>query len=48
MTLDLSVVVVAHDMSRELPRTVRSLAPDYQRGVKADDYEVIVIDNGSN
>ena len=48
MTLDLSVVVVAHDMARELPRTVRSLAPDYQRGVKADDYEVIVIDNGSN
>ena len=47
MTLDLSVVVVAHDMARELPRTVRSLAPDYQRGVKTDDYEVIVIDNGS-
>lgn len=43
----LSVVVVAYDMARELPRTLRSLAPDRQAGVGADDYEVIVVDNGS-
>ena len=42
-----SVVVVAHDMARELPRTLRSLSPCYQRGLAADDYEVIVVDNGS-
>jgi glycosyltransferase involved in cell wall biosynthesis len=34
-------------MGRELPRTLRSLAPGYQRGISADDYEVIVVDNGS-
>ena len=42
----ISVVVVFHDMARELPRTLRTLAPDYQ-GLPADDYEVIVVDNGS-
>jgi glycosyltransferase involved in cell wall biosynthesis len=40
-------VVVAYDMAREVPRTLRSLAPDYQRGIEADDYEVILVDNGS-
>ncbi len=43
----LSVVVVVYDMARELPRTLRSLAPEYQQGIAADDYEVIVVDNGS-
>jgi hypothetical protein len=42
-----SVVVVVHEMARELPRTLRSLSPGYQRGLTADDYEVIVVDNGS-
>lgn len=43
----LSVVLVAHDMARELPRTIRSLSPAMQRDIAADDYELIVIDNGS-
>jgi glycosyltransferase involved in cell wall biosynthesis len=43
----LSVVVVAYDMARELPRTLRTLAPDYQLGIGVADYEVIVVDNGS-
>jgi hypothetical protein len=43
----LSLVVVVHDMVRELPRTLRSLSPGYQRDVTAGDYEVIVVDNGS-
>ncbi len=34
-------------MARELPRTLRSLAPGYQRGIAADEYEVVVVDNGS-
>jgi hypothetical protein len=38
---------VAYDMARELPRTLRSLAPGYQRGIDVDEYEVIVVDNGS-
>ncbi len=43
----LSVVVVVHDMARELPRTLRTLDPTHQRGIDADDYEVVVVDNGS-
>jgi hypothetical protein len=43
----LSIVVVAHDMGRELPRTLRSLAADYQRDIAPDDYEIVVVDNGS-
>jgi hypothetical protein len=44
----LSVVVVVHDMARELPRTLRSLDPAHQVGIAGDDYEVIVVDNGSS
>lgn len=47
MTCPLSLVVVVHDMVRELPRTLHTLDPRTQRGVAADDYEVIVVDNGS-
>jgi glycosyltransferase involved in cell wall biosynthesis len=43
----ISLVVVVHDMARELPRTLRSLSPARQRDMKADDYEIIVVDNGS-
>jgi glycosyltransferase involved in cell wall biosynthesis len=45
--VSVSVVVVAYNMARELPRTLHSLAPEYQLGVEAADYEVIVVDNGS-
>ncbi len=45
--LDLSFVVVAYDMERELPRTLQSLTRTYQQGSESVDYEVIVIDNGS-
>jgi hypothetical protein len=41
-------VVVAFDMARELPRTLRSLDPRYQQGMVGDEYEVIVVDNGSS
>jgi len=44
----LSVVVVAFNISRELPRTLRSLAADYQQDIDEGDYEVIVVDNGSS
>jgi len=41
-----SIIVVFYDMSREAPRTLHTLTPEYQ-GVSASHYEVIVIDNGS-
>jgi glycosyltransferase involved in cell wall biosynthesis len=47
MSTRVTLVVVAYDMARELPRTLRSLAPDYQRDVDVDEYEVVVVDNGS-
>ncbi len=43
----LSVVVVSYNSQRELPRTLHSLSPQYQVGIDARDYEVIVVDNGS-
>lgn len=43
----ISVVVVSYNMARELPRTIRSLSPLMQRGIAPEDYEVILIDNGS-
>jgi glycosyltransferase involved in cell wall biosynthesis len=47
LPVSLSVVVVAYDMRRELPRTLRSLGPNYQRCIDAGDYEVVLVDNGS-
>ena len=41
-----SLVVIVYEMARELPRTLLSLSPPYQ-DYDADDYEIIVIDNGS-
>lgn len=45
---EVSVVVVIHNIPREAPRTLLSLSAAYQRYIKAEDYEVIVVDNGSN
>lgn len=43
----LSIIVIAYDMPRQALNTLISLAPDYQQGVDADDYEVIVVENRS-
>ena len=45
--LKLSIVVIAYNMDREMQRTIDSLSPTYQRDVTGSEYEVIVIDNGS-
>ena len=47
MIPNISLVVCAYNMARELPRTIRSLSPLMQQGVAAEDYEIIVVDNGS-
>jgi hypothetical protein len=41
-----SLVVISFEMARELPRTLLSLSPQYQRS-DPDDYEIIVVDNAS-
>jgi glycosyltransferase involved in cell wall biosynthesis len=45
---DVSVVVVVYNMGREAPRTLHSLSAGYQRHIDSDEYEVIVVDNGSS
>ncbi len=44
----LSVVMVVYNMAREAPRTLYSLSAAYQKDIAAEDYEVIVVDNGSS
>lgn len=45
--VDVSLVVVCHEMARELPRTILSLTPPYQRLDAGLRLEIIVVDNGS-
>jgi len=47
MAPTLSVIVIGYSMSEQLQRTLATLAADYQRGVSADDYEVILVENSS-
>lgn len=44
---EISLILVSHNMTRELPRTLRSLSSDYQRGISPGRCEIIVVDNGS-
>ncbi len=44
----MTAIVVVHNMAREAPRTLRSLSAEYQQHIGADEYEVIVVDNGSD
>ncbi len=43
----ISVIIIAYNMAREIPRTVYSFLPPYQLGIEMDDIEIIVIENGS-
>ena len=43
----LSVVIVSYNMAREIPRTVLSFLPPYQKNVAPSDIEIIVVENGS-
>jgi hypothetical protein len=43
----ISVVVIAYNMARELPRTLFTLRAPYQQQLSNDEIEIIVVDNGS-
>ena len=45
--VELSVIVNFHNMRREAPRTLLTLASGYQRDVEDLAYEVVALDNGS-
>ena len=40
-------MVVSYNMRRELPRTLYSLSARYQKNIERDDFEIILVDNGS-
>ena len=44
----ISVIIIAYNMAREIPRTVQSFLPPYQRAVTFEDVEIIVMENGSS
>lgn len=44
----ISIVVVLYNIPREAPRSLHSLSSGYQRHIDPEDYEVIVVDNGSS
>lgn len=43
----ITVIVAARNMERELPRTLHTLTPWYQKGMDGSEYEVVVVDCGS-
>lgn len=45
---ELTIALVCWQMSREVPRTLLSLSRGFQRGMEDIDYEIIVVDNGSD
>lgn len=47
-TPKLAIVVIVYNMQREAPRTLYSLSTDCQQGVNPQDYEVVVVENGSS
>lgn len=46
--MKLSIVLIVYNMQRAAPRTVRSLSAGYQHGIAGEDYEIIVVENGSD
>jgi len=44
----LSIIICVYNMPREAPRTILSALPPYQKNVKENEYEVIIVDNGSS
>jgi len=46
--LRLSIIIVVYNMQREAPRSILSLTTPYQQGIDRDDYEILVVENGSS
>jgi len=44
----LSIIVGMYSMTDEIGNTIFSLSPDYQHDVSESEYEVLIVDNGSN
>lgn len=46
--IKLSIIVIAYNMQRVIPRTIRSLLSPYQTNMSNTDYEILIIENGSS
>ncbi len=46
--IDLTVVIVMYNMQREAARALHALSRAYQEGIDDVDYEVVVVENGSD
>lgn len=44
----ITVIIISYNMAREVPRTVQSFLPPYQKNISNDDIEIIVMENGSS
>jgi glycosyltransferase involved in cell wall biosynthesis len=44
----ISIILVAYKMSREVPRTLASLAVSYQKNIKQQEYEILLVENFSD
>jgi len=42
---EISIIIIAYNMAREVPRTVFSFLPPFQRGIAPEDVEIIVVEN---
>ena len=43
-----TIIVICYRMPTQVANTIRALAAGYQRGIRQDDYEVIVVENCSD
>lgn len=46
-SIKLSVILIVFNMQRAAPRSIQSLMTPYQQGISEQEYEVIVVENGS-
>jgi hypothetical protein len=44
----LSVIVIAYQMQHQVANTIMTLLPPYQQNISADQFEILLIDNGSD
>lgn len=47
-SLRLSIILIVHNMQREAPRSILSLTAPYQQGIDNEEYEILVVENGSS
>ena len=47
MAIRLTIIVACYEMEEQIVNTLDSITPHYQRGIGADECEILLVDNGS-